>query len=1079
MAQVVHTQSLFNSLLKNPGDRKVIDELKIELGSTDMLEAKIALLRSYASAAGDGSRTVAELYVVAGTTALGTVGKQELGDRLMFDAILALPERPESWLAVRTAYERTDNWLEFAVLMDKVAEALRGDQLKVLALMEAGNVWENRLNRPIKAMENYQAAFRLEPGSVKALRAARRIYAKLGKWDMTVRLLQQELKRIDSTVEKVAVLRELVDILEVRLGDVEGAAPYRAALDVIGSGTGAHRPGSVPDLAIGAGSMVYSELASDSGPDPGPGPGTRDEAFMEWGMEAGGRLLTQERAGTEEIAQALEAVPETKIEAGKLAEVNGGTGENGAEDGEPLSLQSLDYEHGHGLMGRSGEIGGRKPAADTLFQIIRSTTREEPVLDEKLGSVSVQDSGTGRKLGTDSTAIAGTAGRAVGGAGARITGSGAGARGGAGGGTGGGAGGGGSRFGRPGSTGGGRNIEDILASVSNQALAEKLHELWEQAELATSEDDAQSLRSEIELLAKGDWRNLLNLYNTRFGQDPVLVHTRLATMAELAEVGSRAVESWRQVLTVDPLNMDAREALKTIGIRDEKWQLVLDVLRTELDAIPESDEDARVAVILEMIDIYRDRLNHDVMVATLYAQIVKIDPTNEDALDQLAAQYEKARRWPDLVGVLQQKLELAGNPADQVAILKQIASVYVTRFSNHAEGIKAYEAILGLDPADDEAVTYLKEMYQKRRDWDKFIELSLSEADQVSDPRERVKRLLETAKLASERMQRSPLVGELWQRVLDQEPDNLIAIAALEEFHERQKNWEELAQVLQTHTGLVKGADRIATLEKLGILYSDRMKDGERAVAVWQSVLEEDPTHFRARDAYKKSLIDARQWDELEDYFIQSSNEKELVRILESQVGIIPEPAAKVELLVRTARLWREVLGQEDRATRAMERVLQYDESNFEAAVALIPYYEERKNWRRLQACLEIRIAGRGDGGEQGGGGGGGGAGLESRAAGVWLRMRENALGNMRLLLAGQPGLSGNSPMKMSSEVSWKGSLNTSLPGSASLKYTKQYWVIRLPRMWQVWWLLPWEPFFRLGWVDTRMLFRCSTRCSS
>ena len=64
-----------------------------------------------------------------------------------------------------------------------------------------------------------------------------------------------------------------------------------------------------------------------------------------------------------------------------------------------------------------------------------------------------------------------------------------------------------------------------------------------------------------------------------------------------------------------------------------------------------------------MIEVYRDRLKLDVMVVNAFNQILNIQPTNFEAADALAAQYETMKRWPDLISLLRKKAAV-GRVAD-------------------------------------------------------------------------------------------------------------------------------------------------------------------------------------------------------------------------------------------------------------------------------------------------------------------------------------------------------------------------------------------------------------------------------
>ena len=58
-------------------------------------------------------------------------------------------------------------------------------------------------------------------------------------------------------------------------------------------------------------------------------------------------------------------------------------------------------------------------------------------------------------------------------------------------------------------------------------------------------------------------------------------------------------------------------------------------LKTLIEKTPDAD------LLREMIHVYRDHMNHDMMVVNTYKEILDLDPENIEAIDALAELYEK------------------------------------------------------------------------------------------------------------------------------------------------------------------------------------------------------------------------------------------------------------------------------------------------------------------------------------------------------------------------------------------------------------------------------------------------------
>ncbi|HKE19803.1 MAG TPA: tetratricopeptide repeat protein, partial [Kofleriaceae bacterium] len=427
-----------------------------------------------------------------------------------------------------------------------------------------------------------------------------------------------------------------------------------------------------------------------------------------------------------------------------------------------------------------------------------------------------------------------------------------------------------------------------------------------------------------------------------------------AARAAEADGPDRAIQTWRQVVHQHPALRTPRRELARVLRQAEKWGPLVEALKDEEHRLS-STPDEQVAVLHELADAYGN-LRNDLTAVNTLGQILKIDPGNVAALDQLIALYERMKRWPDLVAVLGKRAPLYDDPAQRVAVYLRVANLYIEKFSNQAEAIKAFEKVLEIDPDNQQAVHHLIEVYEKRRDWEKYIALREREIDRTADPAERAARTYELAQVATTRVKKPDVCIYWWAKVLATDPHNEEAVTELEKLYERAKEWDKLAEVCAAKAALTGDPRKQAeALQKLGLLYSDKIVDNARAIDAWRKLLAIEPENRRAQDSLKKLYISARAWDELEAFYRSQGKLDEYVRVIERQVEL-PEEEDKLGLAVKIALLYRDTLEKPDRAMRAFERVLALDEHNLAAAEALIPLYEQARDPRKLVRVLEIQL---------------------------------------------------------------------------------------------------------------------------
>ncbi len=417
----------------------------------------------------------------------------------------------------------------------------------------------------------------------------------------------------------------------------------------------------------------------------------------------------------------------------------------------------------------------------------------------------------------------------------------------------------------------------------------------------------------------------------------------------------RAIDAWKRLVANAPTAWAPRRELARVYKQAERWKACVETLKEGVEKAQFSSQAEKIPVLFEMVEVYRDRLKLDVMVVNAFNQILTLQPDNLQAVDALSSQYESMGRWPELIAILRKKAAVVTDTFDKVALYLRVANLYLEKFSNQAEAIKAFEAALDLDPGNERAVSYLKQMYEKRRDWDKLVQLSRGEVIRIADDEGRRQRRIEVARLASEKLKKPSISIELWREVLVEKDDDEEALSELEKLYEREKDWGELAAVLDRQTQVAPAGRRVQSLLKLALLYTEKLQETTRAVMAWRALLDDEPENRRAQDALRKLYLQQRDWDALESFYASQGKWDEFVRVLERQAEV-EDDKVKVGLFEKIGELYRDRLNKPDRALRAYERSLQLDPDNLRAAESLIPFYERNKDGARLAAVLTVRL---------------------------------------------------------------------------------------------------------------------------
>src|SRR6266436_9053112 len=135
----------------------------------------------------------------------------------------------------------------------------------------------------------------------------------------------------------------------------------------------------------------------------------------------------------------------------------------------------------------------------------------------------------------------------------------------------------------------------------------------------------------------------------------------------------------------------------------------------------------------------------------------------------------------------------------------------------------------------------------------------------------------------------------------------------LERMYLRLGRWDDLKHVYSKKAELATTPlQKKQMLFVLGQVYDRELRDPDRAIETYTSIMDLDPDDFDAAQALDRLYLQTQRW-------------YDLLAVLERQTELAPTPAEVVSLKFRVGELWREHLRDLTRAIEAYRGVLQMD----------------------------------------------------------------------------------------------------------------------------------------------------------
>ena len=217
-----------------------------------------------------------------------------------------------------------------------------------------------------------------------------------------------------------------------------------------------------------------------------------------------------------------------------------------------------------------------------------------------------------------------------------------------------------------------------------------------------------------------------------------------------------------------------------------------------------------------------ERLNDTREAIALYNQVLAIEARDEAALAGLATLYERERRWPALVEILERQRQNAeGNAQPELALLERRGTLLYERMAASQAAIEVFRRIQALEPKNARAARALREIYAQAGDYTALEALYAEQgafgelcdqltslADRTADMGARTRLLERVAALSQEKLKQPERALKAYERILATDPRNRKAALALVPLYRAAQKWPRLLGHLRGAAGPGGGGRR-------------------------------------------------------------------------------------------------------------------------------------------------------------------------------------------------------------------------------------------------------------------------------
>ena len=406
-----------------------------------------------------------------------------------------------------------------------------------------------------------------------------------------------------------------------------------------------------------------------------------------------------------------------------------------------------------------------------------------------------------------------------------------------------------------------------LGDLLETQLAQSAKAIEAYQAAADADDTSDDALAALERLYRRDerWANLAKVLDRR------------AELAEESGDKSRAAALRRELATMRAEKLGDLEgaiaryeaavaangsdvtALKSLVDLYDKTGRTDDYLRTMERLASVAPEGEKLATLRKLAAELEDR--EPARAGEAYEKLLAADANADDAYRGLERVLEGQGEWHKLVNAYARHIAAARTPGQRVEIYLSAAKVYETKLDDAIKAIESHLNVVAIEDENRTSLAALPRLYAKTEQYDRAVDALVRHAALEGDKGAAM--LAEAGKIAFEQM----LDPEVAQRHLDKalaiDAESYAALAVLAKVHESRGNTAQAVELLlRAEAASGNRIERVEHLYKAATLAEQQLKDGSKALELYERVLKLDPDHVAAGQKVADQLVSAKRWDD-------------------------------------------------------------------------------------------------------------------------------------------------------------------------------------------------------------------------
>jgi tetratricopeptide (TPR) repeat protein len=406
----------------------------------------------------------------------------------------------------------------------------------------------------------------------------------------------------------------------------------------------------------------------------------------------------------------------------------------------------------------------------------------------------------------------------------------------------------------------------------------------------------------------------------------------------------KTIQLYKKAVEEDPQHLDTYESLAAALEEKRDWLAAIEVLREASGRTEDPQTSSQMAY--RMGKILEEQLLRPEEAEEAYRQAAESSPPSAEALAALKGMARRRGDWVEVIRLGCAQLESIEDPAEQAGIQVDLAHIWRDKLENEDKALECYEIAVGLDSENLEAARVVAEARLKKRRHHEAHQLLERLAQKATgsdlEPEELAGIHLKLAQTA-ESLGKNEQASEAFEKALELAPANHQILTQYGYHLSRQGSWERAVELYQQILDKYRHRlepNEVADIHCLAAQGHIKLEKPEEAVSQYRQALKANPRHL---PALRASVDLARQLGRFD----------ETVNLLYQLRELSANPTTRLKLSMQIGDVLSENLGQPADAAEAYGLALEEEPNNIDLLEKLRKVFVHAERYEKAVEALE------------------------------------------------------------------------------------------------------------------------------